>query len=64
MFGSFSGAGPLPGALLGAIVSMAAMDHAHLPGAQPPSSGSGPDPTQVCLGGRHLQQYCCMHAET
>ncbi len=45
-------AGPVPDALLNAIVSMAAMDHAHLPGALPrplPANGSGPDPTQVCL---------------
>ena len=45
-------AGPVPDALLSAIVSMAAMDHPHLPGALPqplPSNASGPDPTQVCL---------------
>ena len=46
-----SSAGPVPDALLNAMVSMAAMDHAHLPGALPhplPANGSGPDPTQVC----------------
>ena len=46
-----SSAEPVPDALLNAVVSMAAMDHAHLPAALPqqlPANGSGPDPTQVC----------------